>query len=901
MKIEKVVFNNFRNYKGNQVFELSSKINILFGDNGNGKSSFFDGLEWCLTGKISRFGDRDTLKGVLANKNIQIGQECYVELHFKNFLLKRSFKLNKGGFGNSIFSIFSISESSVCKKIDSGELNVDRELRRIIKDAGYEYRDKRFKVGEVINKAYILSQDQVTEFVTNENPTEKYEALSSIMGFENVIKFRRNLMNMLKIFDGMNESINNIVSELRNKKVEYRNFSKEINSEVVKNYQNVFGNISENEEKLKLQYNEQQKNIEQINDLISKSQYYISKFNLNTLDEVLEKQKKTSKNTEELETVINDKVIKINKYKEEKEKLKEILLEIEKNQESKETYEKSVKKINSLQNQIMELGFKLEEADKLEQKHTLLSIEKEKLSFCKEFTSEFLQSKKFIDEFESQKKHINELITKDSATLMQLEEQHKKLNDSLLLKSSEKNIQSLIHNVEGILDYVQANEIKNSCPVCSNETSEDLDTIIKRNIEQMMLETVEIKKSITEQLNLKDQITEKINQLTNSLNQRKLDIKDLDSKFTLSVSTIQRVQNHYLYSDYFAWNDEEIYNQINNVDFEIERTEKAISLINKISKYQNKMKSVNLNSKFSNYNHTNLKIEIEKLQTQLNTFEEEVIKLRASQDETKIFYYGLSSLKEFYIEQFVIYNVDSVESLLKILESKRNRFSENLELVENVIPLIESIKFNKDIDVQITKIDEEIKKHRNDIKNIEEKIKKVKQVLLSLNTEFGEEALNFLNSDKSEIQMFYRYLNPVPSKFNQLKFEVIDDERLYIKVSDLSYSKNQKNEFIEDASMILSSGQLNVLALAIFIATNKAQRSTDFDFIAIDDPIQNMDDVNRFSICDVLSNLDRQLIFSTHDQDFLNLFIKKNEYQTQDLSLFILDAEKNEYKSLVLK
>ncbi len=149
--------------------------------------------------------------------------------------------------------------------------------------------------------------------------------------------------------------------------------------------------------------------------------------------------------------------------------------------------------------------------------------------------------------------------------------------------------------------------------------------------------------------------------------------------------------------------------------------------------------------------------------------------------------------------------------------------------------------------------------------------------------------------------MFYRYLNPVPSKFNQLKFEVIDDERLYIKVSDLSYSKNQKNEFIEDASMILSSGQLNVLALAIFIATNKAQRSTDFDFIAIDDPIQNMDDVNRFSICDVLSNLDRQLIFSTHDQDFLNLFIKKNEYQTQDLSLFILDAEKNEYKSLVLK
>ncbi|MCW1941180.1 AAA family ATPase [Bacillus anthracis] len=86
MKIDKIIYNNFRNYKGEQIFKLNNYITILYGDNGNGKSSFFDGIEWCLTGTIARFLDKRVRKEALANKNIKSGEECFVEIHFPTFL-----------------------------------------------------------------------------------------------------------------------------------------------------------------------------------------------------------------------------------------------------------------------------------------------------------------------------------------------------------------------------------------------------------------------------------------------------------------------------------------------------------------------------------------------------------------------------------------------------------------------------------------------------------------------------------------------------------------------------------------------------------------------------------------------------------------------------------------------
>lgn len=46
MKLNKIIIKNFRSYYGENCFELSDGLTLVIGDNGDGKTTFFDALEW---------------------------------------------------------------------------------------------------------------------------------------------------------------------------------------------------------------------------------------------------------------------------------------------------------------------------------------------------------------------------------------------------------------------------------------------------------------------------------------------------------------------------------------------------------------------------------------------------------------------------------------------------------------------------------------------------------------------------------------------------------------------------------------------------------------------------------------------------------------------------------------
>lgn len=102
MKLKKMVLRNFRNYLNETSFDLSKNITILYGDNGNGKSSFFDAIEWCITDDVSRFNNNiEEKKDVLSNSNMNLNDECSVAIYFGDYILKRSFKkINKDYYSN---------------------------------------------------------------------------------------------------------------------------------------------------------------------------------------------------------------------------------------------------------------------------------------------------------------------------------------------------------------------------------------------------------------------------------------------------------------------------------------------------------------------------------------------------------------------------------------------------------------------------------------------------------------------------------------------------------------------------------------------------------------------------------------------------------------------------------
>lgn len=69
---------------------------------------------------------------------------------------------------------------------------------------------------------------------------------------------------------------------------------------------------------------------------------------------------------------------------------------------------------------------------------------------------------------------------------------------------------------------------------------------------------------------------------------------------------------------------------------------------------------------------------------------------------------------------------------------------------------------------------------------------------------------------------------------------------------------------------ILSSSQMNALAVAVFLSFNLAVRSLPLHAAILDDPLQSLDDVNLLGVIDLLRRVrdKRQLFISTHDVRF---------------------------------
>lgn len=126
------------------------------------------------------------------------------------------------------------------------------------------------------------------------------------------------------------------------------------------------------------------------------------------------------------------------------------------------------------------------------------------------------------------------------------------------------------------------------------------------------------------------------------------------------------------------------------------------------------------------------------------------------------------------------------------------------------------------------------------------------------------------------INTIYRKIDPHPD-YKEIEFECDFGEnkpRLQIYTKD---SKGVKSI----PSLYFSTAQVNILSLSIFLA--RALKTTDnegnsVDCVFIDDPIQSMDSINILSFIDLFRgitfSLDKQLIVSTHEENF-HLLLKK--------------------------
>jgi hypothetical protein len=126
----------------------------------------------------------------------------------------------------------------------------------------------------------------------------------------------------------------------------------------------------------------------------------------------------------------------------------------------------------------------------------------------------------------------------------------------------------------------------------------------------------------------------------------------------------------------------------------------------------------------------------------------------------------------------------------------------------------------------------------------------------------------------SLLQAIYGRMDPHPS-FRAVSF-----------LSTIVRGKGQLSTVVRDEvsakecnvpHAVLSSSQVNVLALSIFLALNIGIPKPPLPIAMLDDPLQNLDDINLLGLVDLLRRAkgQRQLLVSTHDARFGSLLARK--------------------------
>ncbi len=156
-------------------------------------------------------------------------------------------------------------------------------------------------------------------------------------------------------------------------------------------------------------------------------------------------------------------------------------------------------------------------------------------------------------------------------------------------------------------------------------------------------------------------------------------------------------------------------------------------------------------------------------------------------------------------------------------------------------------------------------------------MKKSKTQAESLKREYPK-VMKTLIKENLDVDLFnriYRLLNP-HRRFKDIDFKVdVNRNRIGINFSAKHSKIYARPEFL------FSSAQLNTFGICMFLSMALRQNWLDLDTILIDDPIQNLDDINILSFIDFLrGHLDsdsskKQIILSTHDERFYDLMVKK--------------------------
>lgn len=214
------------------------------------------------------------------------------------------------------------------------------------------------------------------------------------------------------------------------------------------------------------------------------------------------------------------------------------------------------------------------------------------------------------------------------------------------------------------------------------------------------------------------------------------------------------------------------------------------------------------------------------------------------------------------------FNIDNIKKEVDELTIVSSQYSETLLLTNKSSTLETQLKQEHDL---------KIEEHS---KNIENK-GKIERAMALLEGLVSSETIleDFFNRNRNTILNVFMTIH-APKEFNDLKFE---DSMIKLK-------RQFNHEWIGINK--ISTGQKSALALAIFLVMNRnATRAPKY--ILFDDPVSNTDDINILAFFDFLRDIslsgERQIFFVTANSKVANLFKKKFDFLGDDFKFYNLE------------
>lgn len=830
--IKKIFLDKFRKYPIKKEFDFG-KVNLIFGQNGSGKTSLFEAIEVFLCGKSFRNPDYiDTSTSIRVLYDNKHNSENIDILNTKKYKSRDAYwynnpkqKMNELYIGFNRFNFYNSDAA-----FSFSNQGPSDELQKAFEDIA---------LGEKVN--YIEQRlDGYSERFEKE--LRKYN--SFIGEYKEIITRENNTLNeIIKVNKNPEFLFNEFIDEAKNIgwkgslpisiNDSYAIFEKDFNK--IKHYLD--------------------KVLENIN--------WLENLTINSLLTEKNKVDKLKINIQNRYKNINEENNKLTEHKERLNYLNEILATLNKLKIYISTGA-SIKLIG-LDKKIKNLTLK-----ELNYKEAIQITEDADLSLFKD-------SRDIPEEFRNKlEKELREKLTKKSVL-------NKRINK---LEKGLSQLEDIIIQIKSKgREFLEITPKAQNCPLCNAYYDKDeLKFLIKSSYKN--IEDSEVTKDLIIQLDELNKEIENLSIQLNTLNSMlkvfsKIEIIDYCSKYTLS--TISEKIGH-AREEYFKIQQELrtldiLKDDLNSKGFS---EKEFIELKEKLAE-----KGIKFDENEPNYSIRNLlkyEKESEDIKNNINDANNIIIQ------ENKLIKVNLvnnfnEKISPNDFDSFLHNRIEKINSSIKILEDLSDVITISADasinnikiIVESIYKLFEKFKEEKIVkdekDLIIRKSETTINLYETKIANVKknkERTEKAYSTIKEILTNNSKKKYlqDFLDINKKEIVRIFNAIHS-PKEFDDIDFT---NSRITLKrINSTGPAKLSE----------ISTGQRSALALSVFLCLNNKLKNGP-PYLIFDDPISFVDDLNLLSFIDYLRevaiNTDKQIFFATANENLEFLFSQKLKF-----------------------